>query len=58
MRMIYDIGFALNHITKSLFFCISPQMLIAAQSADMQYIVLFLNISNQESKDALGQFMQ
>ena len=46
------ISFAQN-CYKSLFLYMSPYMLfgiIVAQPADMQYIVLFLNISNRETK--------
>ena len=44
----------------SLFYCISSYTLtgiIAAQSTDMQYIILFLKISNRETKDALDQLI-
>ena len=47
------IGFSQNHITKVCSFACHPKFLhvfVAAKSTHMQYITLFLNISNREIK--------
>ena len=54
------LGFYQNHITKACSFACHPKFLhvfFASRSRDMQCIILFLNISNRKSKDALEQLI-